>query len=232
VSVEAPVACLTIDALSQWHLGKIASAKVKMAEAISLAKESNDLPALALSLVYAAFLPHVEGNPVEVERLSSEAIELSTRQNFAQWLRAATVYRGWARSASGHTAEGISLIEAASRITDFILTTPYHLAIKAEALHLAGRASESLEAIREAEALVERSEERWCSAELHRLRGVFLAATGGDEAQIEASFCEAIRIAKEQKSISLERRAEATYAEFCRQKASAPGVRGFRLPLW
>ena len=69
-------------------------------------------------------------------------------------------------------------------------------------------------------------------AELHRLRGVFLAAMGADETQIEASFCEAIRIAKEQKSVSLEKRAEATYAEYRRQKASASGGRGFRLPLW
>jgi hypothetical protein len=38
--------------------------------------------------------------------------------------------------------------------------------------------------------------------------------------QIEASFCAAIRIAKEQKSISLQKRAEATYAEYHRQKAS------------
>ena len=54
---------------------------------------------------------------------------------------------------------------------------------------------------------------------------------GADETQIEASFCEAIRIAKEQKSISLEKRAEATYAEYRRQKASGLGGRGFRLPL-
>src|SRR5215475_11015089 len=40
------------------------------------------------------------------------------------------------------------------------------------------------------------------------------------------------RIAKEQKSISLEKRAEATYAEYRRQKASASGGREFRLPLW
>jgi hypothetical protein len=53
-----------------------------------------------------------------------------------------------------------------------------------------------------------------------------------DEAEIEASFREAIRIAKEQKSVSLEKRAEATYAQYCRQKASASGGRGFRLPLW
>ena len=108
---------------------------------------------------------------------------------------------------------------------------PYLLALKAEALHLADRTSEALEAIREAEAVVERSEERWWCAELYRLRGVFLAAMGADETQIEASFCEAIRTAKEQKSVSLAKRAEATYAEYRRQKASASGGRGFRLPL-
>jgi hypothetical protein len=58
---------------------------------------------------------------------------------------------------------------------------------------------------------------------------VFLAALNADEAQIEASFGEAIRIAKEQKSVSLEKRAEATYAEYRRQKASGSGGRGFRL---
>jgi hypothetical protein len=54
---------------------------------------------------------------------------------------------------------------------------------------------------------------------------------GIDEAQIEASFLEAIRIAKEQKSVSLAKRAEATYAEYRRQKASALGGHGFRLPI-
>jgi hypothetical protein len=55
---------------------------------------------------------------------------------------------------------------------------------------------------------------------------------GADDSQIEASFCEAIRIAKEQKSISLAKRAEATYAKYRHQKASASGGRGFRLPLF
>jgi hypothetical protein len=60
---------------------------------------------------------------------------------------------------------------------------------------------------------------------------VFLAAIGAEEAQIEASLREAIRIGKEQKSVSLEKRAEQTYAEYRCQKASASGGRGFRLPL-
>jgi hypothetical protein len=61
---------------------------------------------------------------------------------------------------------------------------------------------------------------------------VLLAAIGADEAKIEASFREAIRIAGEQKAISLAKRAEATYAEYRRQKASGSGGPGVRLPLW
>jgi hypothetical protein len=60
--------------------------------------------------------------------------------------------------------------------------------LKAEALYLADRTSEALEAISEAEGLVERFEVRWWSAELHRLRGVFLTAMGAKETEIEASF--------------------------------------------
>ena len=108
---------------------------------------------------------------------------------------------------------------------------PYFLALKAEALHLADRTSEALEAIKEAEALVERSEERWWCAELHRLRAVFLTKIGAEETQIEALFRAAISTAREQKSVSFEKRAEVTYAEYCRQKASGSEGRGFRLPL-
>ena len=98
--------------------------------------------------------------------------------------------------------------------------------------HLADRKSEALEAINEAEALAERFEHGYWNAELHWLHAIFLAAIGADEAQIEASFQAAIRIAKEQKSISLEKRVEGTYAEYRRQKASGSGGQGFRLPLF
>jgi predicted ATPase len=237
--VEEPympaVPCLCYVALSEWHLGEIASCQVTIAEAIALAKELNDMHALVLALFYAAILAHFERNPAEVERLASDLIERSTRQNFATWLPGGAALRGWARSASGDTAEGISRIEDGIRdyrATGVRLLVTYYLALKAEALHLADRTSEALEAITEAEALAARIEERWWCAELHRLRGVFLAAVGAEESQIETSFAAAIRIAHEQKSVSLEKRAEATYAEYQRQKASGSGGRGFRLPLW
>ncbi len=231
--IAPPIHCLSNQALSEWHLGEVASCQATMAEAISLAKQLHDTQASVYLLYWSGFLAYFEGNLAETERLASDLIEMSTRQNIATWLPHGKVLRGWARSASGDTAEGIATIEDGIgdyRAAGAILATPFFLALKAEAFHLANRTCEALEAINEAEALVERSGARLC-VELHWLRGVFLTALGADETKIEASFCEAIRIAKEQKSVSVEKRAEATYAEYRRQKANASGGRGFRLPL-
>jgi hypothetical protein len=166
--------------------------------------------------------------------LASDLIELSTVQNFAFWLACGEVSRGWARGASGDTDQGIASINDGIRdyrATGSILATPCWLVLKAEALYLANRTSEALAAIAEAEAVAQRTEERESFAELHRLRGVFLANLGRDAIQIETSFRKSIRIAKEQKSVSLATRAEASYAEYQRQKGSGLGGHGFRLPL-
>jgi predicted ATPase len=233
--ITAPsVTCLCYEALSDWHFGEIASSKAAMAEAISLAKELNDMHALAVALWNAGILAQYERIPAEVEGFASDLIELSTRQSFAFFLAGGEVLRGWTRNASGDTAEGLAWIEDGIhnwRATGAMMVVPYYLALKAEALYLAHRTSEALEAISEAEALVERFEDRhWC-AELYRLRGVFLTAIGADRSQQEVSFCTAIRIANEQKSILLAKRAETTYAEYRRQKTSALEGHGLRLPL-
>ena len=211
------VTCLIYWAMSEWHFGEIASCHALMEEAISIAKELKDMNSLAMALSFAAALAYFARDPAEADRFASELTELSTRHNFVHWLAHAESYRGWARSALGNPAEGISWIEQEIRdyrATGAVLGLPTHLARKAKALHLAGRTSEALEAINEVEALVERFENRYWSAELHRLRGVFLAALGADETQIETSFQEAIRTAKEQKSVSLVRRAKESYAEW------------------
>ena len=58
-----------------------------------LAKELNDMAALGLASYWAGLLGQFERNPAEVERLASDLIELSTRQNFASlagWRRGST----------------------------------------------------------------------------------------------------------------------------------------------
>jgi adenylate cyclase len=231
--VDAPsIGCLCNKALIEWLFGKIVLCHASMAEAIAVAKELNDTHGLAVALNYAAVLGYLQREPAKVDRLATDLIELSTRQNFAFWLAQGAVYRGWARSALGDMAEGISWIQDGIedfRATGSALGLPFFLALKAEALYLAGRTSEALEAISEAEVLAQRIRLGWCSAELSRVRGVFLAALGAVGPQIETAFREAIRIARKQKAISLKKRAEATFAEYRSQTASR--VHDLRLPL-
>jgi hypothetical protein len=140
--VDTPVVgCLCYVVLCEWHLGEIASCQATMAEAISLAKELKDMHALAVALTFGAILAHFE-------RLKLNACE---------------ILRGWARNASGDTAEGISWIEDGIRdyrATSSILMVPYRLTLETEALYLEHHTSEAIESIREAETFVERFEER------------------------------------------------------------------------
>jgi hypothetical protein len=80
------VGCLSHHAIFQWHFGEIPSSSATIAEAISLAKELNDMHGLAVALWCAAFLAQFVRDSAEVERLASDLIELSTRQNFPLWV--------------------------------------------------------------------------------------------------------------------------------------------------
>ncbi len=221
--ITPAVSCLCYQGLSEWHFGRLPLCQAAIAEAISLARELKDQHALAQALWFAGFVGQFEQNPAEVERTASELIEISTHQSFAAWLSRGVVLRGWALSASGSPVEGLSWVEEGLqdyRATTSVLDMPYLLALKAESLHFAGHPSAALEAICEAETFAERYQQRWWSAELHRLSGVFLAAMAADQARIQATFSKAISIAKDQGSISLGLRAEASDVEFRRQEAS------------
>jgi predicted ATPase len=85
------------------------------------------------------------------------------------------------------------------------LYTPYYLALLSAAYERAGRRGEALAAIEEAAARSEATGEGWWRAEILRLRGVL---RGGDQ----ASFREAIDLARRQGAKSLELRALCSLA--------------------
>ena len=221
--VDVPaVSILCYEALFEWHAGETIHCHATMAEAISLAMELNDMHGLAVTLWGAGWLAYLAHNRVEVERCASRLVELATRQHFVFWLAGGKVFSGWARTATGDTVEGISWINEGIQDLRTIgaIQTPSWLLLKADALRLADRTAEALEAIEEAQAHIEIYGERWHLSELYRLRALLLAATGGDNTKIEDSFRAAMSTAKQQQSLSLEKRAEASYAEFRRREAS------------
>ena len=74
------------------------------------------------------------------------------------------------------------------RATGSIAAMPMWLALEGEALYLADRTSDALEAISEAETIAKKFEVGWWYAELRRLRGVFLAAMGVSDTESFALF--------------------------------------------
>jgi hypothetical protein len=81
---------ISFDSPNRQHLyfGEIASSRVTMAEAISLAKELNDMHGLAEALAFAGILGSIKRDAAEVGRVTSDLIELSRRHHFAQgWLQ-------------------------------------------------------------------------------------------------------------------------------------------------
>src|SRR6185436_1233401 len=67
--------------------------------------------------------------------------------------------------------------------------------------------------------------ERWWDAELHRVRGELLLASGADPDEGEAAYTRAIEIARTQQARSLELRAATSLARLWRTQGRAEDAR-------
>ena len=101
---------------------------------------------------------------------------------------------------------------AGFRSTGARLPLPFWLSFQVESCLRAGRAAEGLRAVEEALSLSRRQLDRFYEAELCRLRGALLCLAPADPASAEASFREAIGIARRQGARSLELRAALSLA--------------------
>ena len=88
----------------------------------------------------------------------------------------------------------------------------------AEGLAKTGQTEQGLETLAEALAMVEETGERYCEAELHRLRGKLLLVQGEQEAA-QASLEQAIQVARRQEARSWELRAAIDLARLWRGQA-------------
>jgi predicted ATPase len=98
------------------------------------------------------------------------------------------------------------------------LGRPALLALLAEAYGEAGQHRAGLAMLAEALALVATTEARWWEAELHRLRGVLqLRLLSPDVSQAEASFHQALAVARSQQATALELRAALSLSRLWQQ---------------
>jgi DNA-binding winged helix-turn-helix (wHTH) protein/predicted ATPase/class 3 adenylate cyclase len=219
------VACLVNAALALWHLGYPDQALQRSQAALALAQELEHPYSRVWALSWVAILHwHRQEPQATLEQLEA-AVALATEQGFVQWAAQGTILCGRVLATQGHAAEGIAQIQqglAAYRATGSELLRPYFLALLTEAYRSAGQAEAGLTVLAEALRLVDDTGERWCQAELYRLKGELLLNLSA-ERHAEAALClqQALDIARHQQAKSLELRATMSLARLWQQQGKS-----------
>jgi predicted ATPase len=150
------------------------------------------------------------------QELTQESNALCTEQGFTLFLAWGTVLQGSVMVKQGEEEKSIAYIKRgfeAHRATGGALRQPYWLGLLAETYSRAGKLQEALTLAAEALGLADETEERWCQAELYRLKGELLLRHDDSNAA-EAQHClvHAIDIARNQTAKSFELRATISLA--------------------
>jgi len=228
--------CLSWAAWTLWLLGYPDQALKRSHEALTLVQTLSHPPSLAYALGCATVVHQLCWEGQAAQERAQAVIALSREQGFAFWAAMGTVLRGWALAEQaylsgrqGQAEEGIAQMRqglTAWRDTGAEMSRPYFLALLAAAYGKAGQAQEGLGVLTEALAGVHKNMERFCEAELHRLKGELTLQQFNVqspkpkvnipqsafrnphlEAEAEACFVKAIDIARCQSAKSWELRA-------------------------
>jgi class 3 adenylate cyclase/tetratricopeptide (TPR) repeat protein len=231
--VHPGVGCVTRLATTSWFLGYPDRARRQSDEAIELARESAPTD-LGYTLVWAAQLSRFLRDFPKTLRQASDArsvlIELGSPLYLAlaDFLIASTITACPARE------ETTSMEQAASSVqeTGGAVNT-WMLLWLAEGYGGSGRADLGLDTVAQALELSAKSGERWCEAELHRLRGeLLLMRTDADREGAERWFCKAIDIARRQSAKSWELRATTSLARLLAKQGKRSEARALLADIY
>jgi predicted ATPase len=200
------MSCVLHAAWALWSLGYPEQAAVRMQQAMARARMLDHPFSMAHAHRFAsAFHACLRESDAALEHADA-AIAIATEHGFAVPLMGATFCRGLALVAKGRE-EGLAMMQtgvAAVRQIRAGLLLPSSVGWLAEACATLGRRDEALALVDEAlAAAAESGVDHW-SAELHRVRGELTDA--------EASFVEALAIARRQGAKSFELRAAMSLA--------------------
>jgi predicted ATPase/class 3 adenylate cyclase len=233
------VACQVNAAQTLWLLGYPEQALARLHEALALAHALSHPYSLAYARCWAGIVLQFRRDVSAVHELAVAAVALSTEQGFTLWAAMGTSLRGWALAMQGQGAAGLAQVRqgiTAWQATGAALYIPYFCTLLAEVAAHLGHPEDGLQALAEAHTLVERHEERWWEAEIHRLRGVLLlhAECGVRNAALTAEECfqRALDVARRQEAKSLELRAAMSLSRLWQQQGRRAEARALLAPVY
>jgi predicted ATPase len=159
----------------------------------------------------AAYLQYCRREVPVVQELAETLLTLATAQGFPLYMGFGRSWRGWALAMQGQGVAGLAQLRqglAAILATGNALAPPPFLVLFAEAAGYTGQVAEGLRKLAEALTEFQASGRGDALAEAYRLEGELRLQQGAPaEAEAEASFCQALAIARRQQAKSWELRA-------------------------
>jgi class 3 adenylate cyclase/tetratricopeptide (TPR) repeat protein len=194
-----------------WILGRPDAAVRKQEEVLATAEVLRSPFLLGFALLFSMILWHELRDVERVAGLAERLLALTDEQEFLFLRATALCGKGWAACQRGEVGEAATIQSGLELhwATGARLTRGYYLSFLIDAHLSAGRIAEGLAATREALARSETQLDVFFDAELLRLEGELLRASG-DAGAAEAAFLKALGIAREQGSPAFELRTAAS----------------------
>src|SRR5215468_294924 len=211
------VMALSYATVNSWTLGLVDEARELSRESLELAQHLRNPLAVAWARFFTGALHVFLREPRRALEHVEPLIALSTEHGFTLFVGLATIVRGAALSEDGRHEEGLAELRKGLdlyRATGQRVSHRLYLCWLAQAYAAAGAVGEAAATVDEALGMP--TDERLFEPELHRLHAELLARQNGGLARVEASFREAIELARRQGARSLELRAATSHARWLR----------------
>jgi predicted ATPase len=178
----------------------------------------------------ACSVPLLVGDLAAAERSVAMLLDHSAMDVLALWHAWARCLEGALFIRRGDAESGLRILRTALdelRESEFALPYTVFLGVLAEALAGVGQVTQGIVAIDEALARSERDEERWCVAELLRVKGELILSEGALDAATVAEdhFTQALDWARRQGALSWELRSATSLARLWRDQNRAKAAR-------
>jgi class 3 adenylate cyclase/predicted ATPase len=218
-----------------WR-GEIDQAIARSRAAFAAAQELGDAYTLSHVFHLNCWLYQHLGDSTTVRERAEAALKLTAEHGFPLWEVCAAFWYGWALAASGEVTAGSAQMRSALAAKDglgVVNQLPFLLGVLADICTQAGDPTEARDLLTEALGIVDRTQERWFEAELHRLRAeALLASSPSDSAEAEASLRHALAVAREQEARFWELRATTSLARLWRDHDKRIEARDLLAPIY
>jgi class 3 adenylate cyclase/predicted ATPase len=205
-----------------WQLGYPEASRNDAERAVKSAREMGEATTLMYALYFAGHSYVHCGNYAAANAQLDELMALADERGAPYWKAAGTAVRGWLFALTGNASDAVRAITSgitSLRSTGASLYEPWDLRHLAMAYADLGQPDDARRCIDEAIDKVERSKEKWCEAEVHRIAGeIALKSPTPDTEKAERHLDHAVAVARQQQAKSWELRAAMSMARLWRDQ--------------